>query len=284
MANVALTREVSESINDCELTAIERQPIDVPRSRSQHAAYENALRDCGCRVERVIAAPDFPDSVFVEDVAVVVPEVAVITRPGAASRRGETASVDAALRRYRPIRTIRAPGTLDGGDVLRIGRTVFVGRSARSSEAGIEQLAQVLSPFGYEVIRVDLHGCLHLKSAVRAVAERTLLIQRMWIDARPFEVFECIDVDSAEPHAANALRIGEHVIYPTAFPRTLERLAERGLDVRTVDVSELAKAEGAVTCCSLILDGPGEQREPDLVEEDSVEGLRGEVAGEEGET
>ncbi|MBN1858623.1 dimethylargininase [Candidatus Bipolaricaulota bacterium] len=231
-----------------------REPIDITRARAQHAAYEDALVACGCRVERVARAEAMPDSVFVEDTAVIVPEVAVITRPGAATRRGETEAVEESIRSRRSIRNIRAPGTLEGGDVLRIGRTVFVGQSTRSNKAGIEQLARILSPFGYKVVSVELRGCLHLKSAVSPVSENTLLIQRMWVDPRPFRPYECMDVDSTELHAANALRIGEHVIYPTAFPRTLERLAVRGLDVRPVDVSELAKAEGAVTCCSLILD------------------------------
>jgi len=252
MARIALTREVSDSINQCELTGIDRHPIDVARARAQHAAYEDALRASGCRVERIPRTDVYPDSVFVEDTAIVLPEIAVITRPGAASRRGETASVEDRLRSYRPVRQIRAPGTLDGGDVLRIGRTVFAGVSTRSNAAGVARLGALLAPHGYQVVSVAVHGCLHLKSAVTEVGEGVLLIQAAWIDPTPFEGYEWIDVDATEPYAANALRIGEQVIFSASFPRTLEKMAGRGLDVRPVDLSELAKAEGAVTCCSLV--------------------------------
>ena len=252
MPTVALTRDVSDSIDACELTAIDRSSIDVGKARAQHAAYEAALRACGCRVERVPRADGLPDAVFVEDTAVVLPEIAIITRPGASSRREETASIEEALLPYRSVRRIESPGTLDGGDVLRMGQTLYVGSSTRSNPSGIEQLARLLDPFGYRVVPAAVHGCLHLKSAITEVGEGVVLIQDAWVDPDAFEEYEQILVDPAEPYAANALRIGDQLIYPKAFPKTLERIVSHGLRVRTVDVSELAKAEGAVTCCSLI--------------------------------
>jgi dimethylargininase len=194
--------------------------------------------------------------VFVEDIAIVLDELAIVTRPGAGSRRAERPSVEAALRPYRRVARIEAPGTLDGGDVLRSGRTLFVGRSSRTDEAGLEQLRAVAEPVGYRVTPVAVTGCLHLKSAVTEVADGAVLINRDWIDANAFAGRELIDADPAEPHAANALRIGATVVHPTAYPRTGKRLEDRGIAVEAIDVSELAKAEGGLTCCSLIIDVP----------------------------
>lgn len=254
MARIALTREVSDSITGCELTHLARRPIDVGRARTQHAAYEAALRELDCRVERVPAAHDCPDSVFIEDTAVVLPELAIITRLGAPSRRAETEAVRTTLKAYRELAVIEPPGTLDGGDVLVAGRTVFVGQSARTNARGIEQMRQAVSPLGYTVIGIPVTGCLHLKSAVTEVAEKVLLLQPDWVDPALFDGFVTIDVDSSELYAANALRIGSRVIYPAAFPRTAARLAARGISLHLVEADELAKAEGAVTCCSLVFE------------------------------
>jgi len=250
---VALTRDISPAIVQCELTHLERQPIDLELARKQHRAYERCLTDAGCRVEPVAAAPDRPDSVFVEDTAVVFNELAIIARPGAASRRPETTAVAEALGRYRDVFRIEAPGTMDGGDVLVVGRLVFVGRSSRTNDAGIEQVRRRLAPHGYTVEAVDVHGCLHLKSAVTAVGDDLLLMNAAWLPPGPFVSFDRIEIDPTEPLAANAVRVGDRILYPAAFPRTRDRLERRGLEVRLVDVSEVAKAEGAVTCCSLIL-------------------------------
>ena len=256
---IALTRDISPAIARCELTHLEREAIDVDLARSQHAAYEACLRDAGCRVERLAAGPDMPDSVFIEDTAIVFDEVAIITRPGAASRRAETAGVADALQKYRPLHRIEASGTADGGDVLVVGRHVFVGRSSRTNEAGIDQMRRVLTPYNYEVITIDVRGCLHMKSAATAVGDDLLLINPAWLPSwpslstGPFASFDRIDVHPDEPSAANALRIGDQIIYPTSFPRTRERLERRGLRIAAVEASEVAKAEGAVTCCSLIL-------------------------------
>jgi len=257
MPRIAITRPVSTSIVQCELTHLSREPIDYARAVKQHEAYEAALSALGCEIMSVEAAHDMPDAVFVEDMAVVLNEVAIMARPGAVSRRGELDGVEKVLARYRHVERIHAPGMLDGGDVLRVGRRFFVGRSSRSNEAGVSQLRALVSTHGYDVEAVDLRSCLHLKSAVTAVGESTLLGNSAWLDRRAFGDLEWIEVDPSEPHAANALWVGDGVIYPHAYTRTAAllraHLVERGMSIHLVDVSELAKAEGGVTCCSLIL-------------------------------
>lgn len=249
---IAITREVSPSLAACELSFVERAPIDIARAIAQHRDYQRVLAALGCEILVLGAQPDMPDSVFVEDVAIVLDEVAVMTRPGAPSRRGEGASVAEALRRFRPLRAIEAPCTLDGGDVLCIGRRVYVGQSARSNAAGIAQLRALLAGYGYTVTGVLTHGCLHLKSAVTALDDDTVLLQPRWVERAPFAGYRIIEVDPGEEHAANVLRIGDALVLPACFPRTHQRLLDAGYAVTAVDVSELQKAEGAVTCCSLV--------------------------------
>ena len=253
--DIAITREVSAGIAACELTHLERQAIDLDRARAQHRAYEQALARAGCRVESLPALDDLPDAVFVEDVAVVLDEIAVVTRPGAESRRPETAQMAPVLANYRRVTFIQAPGTLDGGDVLRLGRRIYVGRSGRSDDGGIEQLRAVVWPYGYTVAGVPVSGCLHLKSAVTEVAPGVVLVNPAWVEAAAFGDVRVMEVDANEPYAANGLLVGSRLIYPTSFPRTQRRLEAAGIDVDAVDVSELQKAEGAVTCCSLVFNG-----------------------------
>jgi dimethylargininase len=255
MSLVAITREVSAGLAHCELTHVARLPIDVDRARIQHRAYEDALAAAGCRLERLPASDDMPDSVFVEDIGVAFDELAIVTRPGAESRRSEVETVAAALARYRPIHTIEPPATVDGGDILVLGRRVFVGRSSRTNTEAVAQMRRILAPHGYTVCELAVHGCLHLKSAVTAVDDDLLLVNPDWVETDAFSGFRCVDVDPAERSAANALRVGGDVIFPAAFPRTADRLAHHGLRLRIVDASELAKAEGAVTCCSIVLKG-----------------------------
>ena len=254
---IAITREVSPAIGNCELTHLERRTIDVQLAQAQHHQYEECLAALGCEVHRLPVEPDLPDSVFVEDVAIVVDELAIITRPGADSRKPETISIARALKSYRKLFYIEAPGTVDGGDVLRVGKKIFVGLSSRSNLSAIEQMQDVLQPYGYTVKGVQVNGCLHLKSAVTQVTVDTLLINPNWVDTRPFRDWNLIEVDALEPYASNALLIGETVVYPASFPRTRRRLEAHGISVMTVDVSELAKAEGAVTCCSLVFSANG---------------------------
>ncbi len=250
---VALTREVSPRFNECEITHIERTPINVEIARAQHREYVNALKSLGCEVVELPPQADLPDSVFVEDTAIVLPEVAVITNPGADSRKPEVESVASVLSAYRPLLRVRAPATLDGGDVLVLGKKIYVGFSTRSNQTAIDQLNELLGRFGYVVSGVEIRDCLHLKSAITRADDHTLLVNKNWVDTRPFEGFDLIEVHPSEPFAANCLPINSRIIFPAAFPKTRERLEARGFSVKVVEVDELAKAEGAVTCCSLII-------------------------------
>ncbi len=249
----AITRKVSPSLAKCELSHLAREPIDVDLAAEQHAGYEKALTSLGCDVVSLPAEPDLPDSVFIEDTAVVLGTLAVITRPGAESRRAETASVANALAPHRELVSIEEPGRLDGGDVLTVGARVYVGLSGRTNEAGARQLRAHLMPRGYMVEAVPLRNCLHLKSAATLVSACLVLVNPDFVDATAFRDMNFVHVDPSEPLAANALRVGGDVVFPKAYPRTLERLLARHIRVTPVDVSELAKAEGGVTCCSLIL-------------------------------
>jgi dimethylargininase len=250
---LALTREVSDALGDCELTHKGREPIDVDRARVQHRAYERALEDLGCTVQRLPAIGGMPDSVFIEDTAVVLPELAIVTRPGAPSRRLEVAAVRAALAPLRPLVSIEEPGTIDGGDVLRLGQAIFVGRSTRTNEAGIDQLRSLVKPHGYTVTPVETSACLHLKSAVCAIDDETVLMNPRWLPAGSFDAYRRINVDPSEPGASNVVAVSGRLLAAAAFPGTGERLRDHGFELHTVDASELAKAEGALTCCSLLV-------------------------------
>jgi dimethylargininase len=251
---IALTRQVSPAINRCELTHIAREPIDYERACDQHKQYEDALRSLGMKIISLDAAPDLPDSVFVEDVALVLDECAIMLNPGAPSRRPEVASVETALAPYREIFRIQPPGTVDGGDILRVGKTIIVGMSGRSTENAVEQLKAILEPYRYKVRGVNVTGCLHLKSAVTQVSESTLLVNPEWVSKENFPGLKFIEVDTSEPYAANAVLVEGTLIYPSAFPQTKTKLENAGCKLLIVDANELAKAEGAVTCCSLIFD------------------------------
>ena len=250
---IAITRGISPRFNECEITHIERTPIDLDIARAQHHEYVNVLKTLGCTVVELPAEADLPDSVFVEDTAFILPEAAVITRPGADSRKPETESIVRSLSPYIKLVRVREPATVDGGDVLILGKNIYIGLSSRSNEEAIKQLNELLCDDGYQVTGLALQDCLHLKSAVTRVDDKTLLINKSWVDIRHFEDFDLIEVDPSESYAANCLPVGESIIFPTAFPKTRARLEEKGYQVVTVDVSELAKAEGAVTCCSLII-------------------------------
>jgi len=252
---IALTRPVSPTLAHCELTHLAREPIDVARATAQHEAYQQCLSGLGATILALPSAPELPDAVFVEDTAIVLAEIAVITRPGARSRQAETRAVANLLSAYRPLRFLTAPATLDGGDVLQIGRTLYVGPSTRTNQAGIAQLGRLLAPYDYQVLPVQFTGCLHLKSAVTRIADHTLLANPAWVSPAALPGLEVLPVDDSEPYAANALRLAETVIHPAQFPRTRDLLIARGFEVTPIDCSELAKAEGGVTCCSLLFDG-----------------------------
>ncbi|HXU40007.1 MAG TPA: arginine deiminase family protein [Blastocatellia bacterium] len=248
----AITRQVSPSINHCELTFHAKTPIDLTKAIRQHEAYEECLRQLGLRVISLPPEPDLPDAVFVEDAAIVVDEVAVIPIMGAASRRPETKSLAGTLSAYRQLHFMQPPATLDGGDVMRIGRRLFVGASSRTNAEGIAQLRAFLSPFDYEVIAVDVRLCLHLKSGCSYIGRDSILVNREMIDVTRLAEFELIDVPASEPNASNALMIEDVVIVPLAFPQTIALLEARGFIVKAIDVSEFQKAEGGVTCKSII--------------------------------
>ena len=252
-ARIAVTRRISSAMARCELTHLRRTAIDVALAREQHHAYEQVLQGLDYRIESLPEEPGLPDSVFVEDAAVVLDDVAVITRPGAPSRRAETESIAAVLGKHRNLLHIESPGTLDGGDVLRVGRVLYVGVSSRSNAGGIEQLGTLLRPFGHRVVPVAVQGCLHLKSAVTQVTEDTLLINSRHVGRGHFPGMRFLEVYAREPFGANALMIGADVIYPSSHPRTADRLRRHGIRVHTVEMSETEKAEGGVTCCSLLL-------------------------------
>jgi dimethylargininase len=250
----AITRAVSPAIVNCELSFISRQPIDLQTARAQHRAYERLLEKLGARVISLPAEPALPDSMFVEDPALVLEELAVIFPLGTGSRRPEAASLADALAQFRTLERVALPGTLEGGDILRVGRKLYVGVTKRSNSEGIRQLAAIVEPHDYEVISVPVTGCLHLKSAVTHLGGATLLANRAWFDPAPFAGHDWIDVDPAEPHAANALALGGTIMFPASFPRTRARIEARGFHVTPLDISELQKAESGLTCSSLLFD------------------------------
>ncbi|MDZ7841640.1 MAG: dimethylargininase [Gammaproteobacteria bacterium] len=250
----AITRAPSPNLAACELTHLERVAIDASRAAAEHEAYERVLEELGCTLERLPAEPDLPDSVFVEDTAVVLPEVAVITRPGAASRRPETTSIGKVLAGYRPLHAIEAPGTMDGGDVLRVDRDLYAGLTSRTNAGAVDQLRGILESFGYSVVGVDVRGCLHLKSAASWLGGDAVLLNPDWVDEGLFAGLDLIHVHPDEPYAANVLRVGGLILCRADAPGTRERLEQSGFTVRSLDITELAKAEAGLTCSSLIFD------------------------------
>lgn len=254
---LALTRPVSPSITDCALSYIERMCIDVERAQRQHDEYEACLAAMGARVVHLPAEPNLPDAVFVEDTAVVVDEVAVVTRPRLPSRQPEVASTEETLSTYRPIRRIEAPGTLEGGDVVCVGKTLYAGISKRTNEEGVVQLRAALVPYGYEVRPVPVGGCLHLKTACTYIGRNTLLANTEWVDTSQFTGMTVVAAQEDEAEAGNAVAIGNALLVSSAFPRTTALLEHAGFDVRTVDISELQKAEAGLTCCSVIFGTAG---------------------------
>ena len=251
---IAITRAVSPAIVSCELTYVARQPIDLAKAREQHHTYEQLLEKQGAHVLSLPAEPALPDSMFVEDPAIVLDELAVILPLGTKSRQPEAESLAKALAPFRKLAYITAPGSIEGGDVLRINRTLFVGLTTRTNAEGIRQLKTIVAPYGYNVVAVPVTGCLHLKSAVTDLGRNTLLANRPWFDATPFASYDWIDVAPEEPHAANALALAETVIFPASFPCTRAKLESAGFHVTPIDISELQKAESGLTCSSLLFE------------------------------
>ncbi len=253
--DIAVTRDIPRSLARCELTHLAREPIDYARAVSQHEAYCRTLGELGLSVVRLPADEAYPDCPFVEDTAVVLDEVAVLASPGVASRRGEVTAMARTLARYRPLLRVEPPATLEGGDVLVMGRTILVGRSARTNVGGIAALARAVGYFGYQVRPIEVTACLHLKSAVTALDDQTVLLNPAWVDRGALAPFQIIEVDEAEPGAANVLRVREAVLAHPGYRKTLERLVDAGYSVIPVEISEVLKAEAALTCKSLLLRG-----------------------------
>jgi dimethylargininase len=252
----AFTRAVSPRLSECQLTHLDRQPIDVARAIAQHSAYEQAIAAAGFQLIRLPELADDPDAVFVEDTALLLDGYAVITRPGVASRANETGSTAEGLKEHFELHRISS-GFVDGGDVLRIGRRLYVGVSTRTDRAGIAALAEVAAGLGYDVIAAQAGACLHLKTGATfvgadAAGTPVLLYNAQAIDPAQFASVEPFAVDPNEPAGANCVRAGDRLIMPSGNPRTAERLRGRGFDVVEIDVSELQKAEAGVTCMSLI--------------------------------
>jgi dimethylargininase len=252
----AFTRAVSPRLAECELTHLQRQPISAGRAAGQHDGYEQALRESGFEVVRLPELADHPDAIFVEDTALLLDGHAIILRPGVASRAGEVDSTASGLSGHFELHRLEH-GYVDGGDVLRIGRTLHVGLSTRTDEEGIRALGDVAKPLGFEVVQAELRNCLHLKTgATLAGADMhgvaVLLYSERAVDPLQFAHVEPLAVDESEPAAANCLRVGERLILPAGNPRTAGALRDRGFQVTEVDVSELQKAEAGVTCMSLI--------------------------------
>jgi dimethylargininase len=250
----ALTRAVSPLLGDCELTHLDRSPIRIEKAAEQHPEYEKSLEKMGYVVRRLPDTAHLPDGVFVEDTAVVLPEIAVITRPGAASRREETKTMAEILQEYRELKFIEPPGTIDGGDVLVLGKNICIGLSTRSNREGIRQFKKHLEPFGYRVQGIPVSECLHLKTGIAVLEEDLLLINPQWVSPDHFPGFRFEKVHPDEPYGANVMRRNHYALCPSAFRHTAQKLDTLGYDMIVIDQSEMAKAEAGLTCCSVIVD------------------------------
>ena len=256
MADKAFTRSVGPKLGECALTHLDRAPIDVAAASLQHDGYEQALRDAGLEVIRLPHLPEHADGVFVEDTALLINGHAIITRPGAPSRASEIESTALGLDRHFDLHRIEN-GHVDGGDVLRIGSTLYVGLSSRTNYEGFAALKQLVGRLGFETVAARPRNCLHLKSAATlaghdATGRLVLVYNSHALDREQFVGADMMAVDENERTAANVLRVGERLIMPAGNPRTAELLRARGFQVIEVDVSELQKAEAGVTCMSLI--------------------------------
>jgi len=248
----AIMRDVSRNISRCELTYRQRERVDYEKAIRQHADYCDLLRRCGSLVINLEARDESPDCCFVADTAVVLEEAAVIASPGAPSRRSEVTGVAETLSAHREIVRIQPPATLDGGDVLIMGKRIFVGHSKRTNREGIESLTRIASSFGYDVTPVSVVGSLHLTTACSALNEETVLLNSCWIDAAPFARYRVLNVPEDELWAASTMRVGSTVCVEAGAPRTLELIKKHCAEVEVSDISEFRKAEGSLPCLSII--------------------------------
>ncbi len=249
-AAAALARQPAAGLADGLRTHLDRLPIDEALAARQHRAYVAALEAMGVAVTVLPPLDGFPDGVFVEDAVLAFAEAFVLTRPGALERAAEPDAIAVYLPPGRPVLRL-AGGRIDGGDVLRIGKTVFVGLSSRTDTAGAAALAEAIRPFGYNVDAFDIGQSLHLKTAVTALDAETLLANPSWVT--PPAGYHVIACDPAEPFGANIVAANGKVLAQGSAPRTAERIAAAGYDVASVDVSEFAKAEAGLTCMSVLI-------------------------------
>ncbi|MDX6692590.1 MAG: dimethylargininase [Blastocatellia bacterium] len=258
----AITRAVSRQLARCELTFKEREGIDYERAARQQEAYCRLLERCGVAVFNLEASDALPDCCFVADTAVVLDELAVIANMGASSRRRETAAAEKILSNYRQVARIEPPATLDGGDVVRLGKQLFVGRSARTNEEGIAALARLTREFGYSVTPVCVTGSLHLTTACSALDEETVLLNPCWIDDAPFAGLRVLCGPEQEPWAASTLRVGQTICVEAEAPRTRQLVEQVCPRVEALDISEFRKAEGSLSCLSLLFRDDGRPPQP----------------------
>lgn len=248
---IALTHLPSPQLQNCELTFVQSETISIEKATIQHLQYCAMLERCGAKVVVLDTNIELPDSVFVEDPVIVFDEVAILTSMGVASRRQESEVIEAFFAQYRPMKRIELPAKIEGGDVLKIGKKVFVGESPRTNQEGINALARIIEPLGYKVISVAVFGCLHLKTGCTALDEETLLINPEWVDAAAFQGFKIIPVPISEPFGANVLKIGDILCMNEAFPQSIALVKKRGYRVDSVNISEFVKAEAGLTCMSV---------------------------------
>jgi dimethylargininase len=251
---LALTHVPSPRMEHCQRTYVARVTIEPALVLRQHEEYCRVLRQCGAEVRVLEINRELPDCAFIEDTAIVLDEVAVLAPMGTTSRRAEPAGIEPELRKYRDIQRIEAPATIEGGDVLRVGRTLLVGLSSRTNRAGVSALEGLVGRYGYKIVPVLVHRCLHLKTACTALDEKRLLVNPAWLDVSALRGFELLHVPEEEPWAANVALVGSSVCIAADQVRTADRIRKFCSDVRTIDLSEFAKAEGGVTCLSLLLE------------------------------
>lgn len=248
---LALTHLPSPKLQECELTFLHSELIDNEVASAQHAAYRAMLERNGAKVIVLDANDKCPDSVFVEDPIIVFDEIAILSSMGVESRRTESDVMAEAISSYRTLKRITLPARIEGGDVLKVGKTIFVGESARTNKEGILALESIIKPFGYTVIPVQVSGCLHLKTGVTALDEHTVLINPRWVDATVFAHFQQVEVPNDEPFGANVLKLGSTLCMNEAFPKSIALVKSLGYTVDSVNISEFVKAEAGLTCMSV---------------------------------
>ena len=250
---LALTHVPSPNIQQCQLTYVDHTSIDYELACRQHSEYCRTLEGLAISVRRLDVNLNYPDSTFVEDVAIVLDEVAILNSMGSTSRRGEPAGIWKELGSLRAVVRIDPPATIEGGDVLRVGRTLLVGLSSRTNRAGANALAQIVEPRGYQVVLVGVRGCLHLKTACTALPSGQLLVNPAWLDMQALNAFRTQTIPLDEPWSANTLPILDRVLLPKSHVRTDQLIRRLGFETERVDISEFAKAEGGVTCLSILV-------------------------------